>query len=283
MNRKEQKSTKANLKNLAGLSDKIWRGTSKRPTTANAKVLSSGHRVLDEQLHSQGWPVSVTTELGLSQDGIGELRLLLPALRQLLETPVSRTNQAHNIVWIAPPFLPYAPELIKEQIDIKKLTVVQTNTIKDTLWATEQALLSESCAAVFAWTGSYNLSTRELRRLQLAAEKTSCWHVLFRHSDCLKQSSTSGLRLHLQTNSYGTLDVHILKQPNGWGGQRCTLSLHPHYENWQRLAVHLLPHSNKTQSRVLPERIETLNSHSRGHQQASVTMISPISNLQTVH
>lgn len=208
---------------------------------------------------------------------------MLPALRELQEVSLLNADQAHNIIWIAPPFLPYAPELIKEQLDITKLTVVQTKTMQDTLWATEQALLSGSCAAVFAWTGTYNLTTRDLRRLQLAAEKTHCWHVLFRHSDCMKQASTSGLRLHLQSNSHGTLDVHILKQANGWGGQRCTLSLHPHYELWQRLPSHLLPHRNTARRPILPERIETLNSQSQGHEQASVTVISPISALQTVH
>ncbi len=276
----DSKTESVDLTHLAGLSNKIWRGTSKQAKSNTNKVLNTGYKTLNEQLHSKGWPVSATTELGLSQPGIGELRLLLPALRQLQEASLCSTNP-HNIIWVAPPFLPYAPELIKEHLDIAKLTVVQTKTMQDTLWATEQALLSESCAAVFTWTGSYNLSTRELRRLQLAAEKAKCWHVLLRHSDCMKQASTSGLRLHLQANLHGTMDVHILKQPNGWGGQRCTLSLYPHYEKWQRLPVHLLPHHNKAHTRILPERIETLNN--QNHEQASVTVLSPLSVLKTVH
>jgi len=263
------------LSKASPVTEKVWRGSVKYKNQLSPQILSSGHKTLDSKLHSGGWPLSITTELGLSQPGIGELRLLVPALRELQEMAYQK-----QIIWIAPPFLPYAPGLIKEKIDIDRLTIVQTNTIQDTLWATEQALLSKSCAAVFCWVGTSDLDTRQLRRLQLAAEKTESWHVLFRHSDYLKQSSICGLRIHLQANSYGKLDLHIIKQPNGWGGQRCTVSLHPHYENWQRLPVNLLPNNNKMRTRVLSEKIDTL---SDCHTQASVTVISPLSTLQTVH
>ena len=164
------------------------------------------------------------------------------ALREL------QKNQHQNIIWVAPPFLPFAPALSREQIDVRRLTIVQTNNIQDSLWAAEQALLSECCSAVLLWTGNYNLSTRELRRLHLAAQKSKTWNVLLRHSDCLKQASAASLRLHLQTNSFSQLNIHVVKQPQGWAGQRCTLSLQPHYENWQRLNTSLLPQGNRAQT-----------------------------------
>jgi len=178
-------------------------------------------------------------------------------------------------------FLPFAPAFTKHQIDVNKLTIVQTNNIYESLWATEQALLAECCAAVFSWTGDYNLNARQLRRLQLAAEKTNTWNVLFRHSDCLKQSSPSGLRLHLQINAYSKLDIHILKQPQGWGGQRCTLSLDPHYENWQRLPAHLLPAHNQLKPPM--HQPKPLHDPTIDHQPASVTILCPITALKTVH
>ena len=259
------------------LAGKVWKGTHSRETQASkaAKILGTGYSGLDEQLHDGGWPLATTTELGLSQAGIGELRLLTPALREL------QSSLQKNIVWIAPPFLPFAPALAREQVDVNQLTIVQTNSMQDTLWAAEQALLAECCAAVFTWTGNYNLSTRELRRLQLAAEKTNTWNVLFRHSDRLKQASTSGLRLHLQSNTYSQLDLHILKQPQGWGGQRCSLSLQPHYENWQRLPAHLLPHHNQAQAPVLAEQLN--DSSNADHRQASVTVLTSLAALRTVH
>lgn len=265
-----------------GLSGKVWRGwhgshgIAKQQAIKNRKqILKSGYSQLDEQLHGEGWPLTTTTELGLSQPGIGELRLLIPALRELQQT------QQSNIVLIAPPLLPFAPALFKEKIDTSQLTIVQTNNLADTLWAAEQALLAECCAAVLTWTGNANLGIRELRRLQLAAEKTHTWNVLLRDSDCLKQSSASGLRIHLKTNTYSQLDLHIIKQPQGWGGQKCTLSLHPHYENWQRLPAHLLPHHNHTQIPTLPAELNVLSS--TDHRQASVTVLAPLTEVRAVH
>ncbi|MBT8115447.1 MAG: translesion DNA synthesis-associated protein ImuA [Arenicella sp.] len=258
------------------LAGKVWRAGAQQQQT-EAKVLDTGHPQLNEQLHQGGWPLATTTELGLSQAGIGELRLLTPVLRELMQHNHSR----QNILCIAPPLLPFAPALVKEGIDIDKLIVVQTNTIQDTLWATEQALLAECCAAVLSWTGSYNLSSRELRRLQLAAAQSNTWNVLLRHSDCLKQASASGLRLHLKSNAYSKLDIHILKQPQGWGGQRCSLSLHPHYENWQRLPSGLLPHQNQAQAPAIAEQLNSLSSSDQ--RQASVTLLTAVSAMQAVH
>lgn len=261
------------------LAGKIWRGAQayERKPGRPKRVIASGHPVLDQQLHGGGWPLDTTTELGLSCAGIGELRLLIPALRELMQGQLAQ----QHILFIAPPFLPFGPSLLKENLDISKLIMVQTNSMQDTLWAAEQALLAECCAAVLSWTGSYNLGTRELRRLQLAAQQSSSWNILLRHSDCLQQPSASGLRLHLKSNSYSKLDVHILKQPQGWGGQRCTLSLHPHYENWQRLPAGLLPHHNQARTPTVAQPINSLSSSD--HQHASVTLLTSLSALQSVH
>lgn len=274
----EAKENKVNTLNKvsAASPSNIWFGT-KKPGLQNTKSISSGFPELDQQLHANGWPLGVTAELGIPQHGVGELRLLIPALRALQQ----RTHEAQHLIWIAPPFLPFAPSLVKEQIDVRQLTIVQTSTIQDTLWASEQCLLSGCCAAVLCWSGNYNLSTRELRRLQLAAEKSGSWNVLIRDQNCLSQSSASGLRIRLKSDSYSKLKLKIIKQPGGWGGQRLTLSLPPHYENWQRLPVSLLPHHNKRVTPVAPEQLNTLNQSL--HQQASVTVLTSVSVINTVH
>ncbi|GHA02285.1 hypothetical protein GCM10008090_09480 [Arenicella chitinivorans] len=254
-------------------SGKLWRGTQK-PQTRQSRTLDTGFTALNQQLHGQGWPTNSITELGLSQAGLGELRLLMPALRALQQRHPQQT-----IMWIAPPFLPFAPAFEKAKVNVSQLTILQLNNIQDILWSAEQSLLADCCAAVFCWTGNYNLNTRELRRLQLAAESTNTWHVLFRHSDCLKQSSAAGLRVRLQSDSFSRLKLHILKQPNGWGGQQCTLLLPPHYENWQRLPAHLLPQKNGIQAPRLPAQLET---HHQSWQQASVTVLASLSALPNV-
>jgi len=293
---KDQKNQKlGELLKLAATSQpaKLWLGIENSSNKAvqsdlSNKVIATGFKPLDEQLHSRGWLLGASTEFGLSTFGVGELRLLIPALRTLMAQPQSQ----QNIVFITPPHLPFASAFIKEHIDINKLLIVRPPTIKDTLWATEQALLAECCAAVVSWTGHYDLTVRELRRLQLAAEKTRTWNVLFRHYDCLQQASPSSLRIQLQSSANSQLELHIIKQPLGWGGQRCTLSLSPHYENWQRLPASLLPQHNQEQTPTLPKNIAQstniaqptkMASLSHIGQHTSATLLSPVAALRSVH
>ena len=279
-NQIKSKTLEKLLKQHNSLRNKVWSGLHPQGLgrKSQQKTLATGYSKLDKLLQSGGWPLTTTTELCFSQPGIGELRLLMPALAELQNNTLQK-----SVVWLAPPFLPFAPALARENIDAAQLTIVQSNSIQDTLWAAEQLLLAKCCAAVFTWTGNYNLGVRELRRLQLAAEKSNTWNVLLRHSDCLKQASVSGLRLHLKSNSYSQLDVHILKQSQAWGGQHCTLSLQPHYENWQRLPAHLLPQKNSNRQYIAsrPEQMNDLSS--TDHRQASVTVLSSLGSVRLVH
>jgi len=243
----EQKSLEQFINNHSNtLAGKIWRGTQTHQISkGKQKLVDTGFTELNAALHGSGWPIKSMTELGLSYDGIGELRLLLPALRQLQEHSLQK-----NIILVNPPYLPFAPAWAKEGIQVDRLTIINTNNIKDTLWSIEHCISAECCAAVLGWTGRYNINTQELRRLQLATEKSNTWNVLLRH-------------------------INILKQPNGWGGQQCTLSLHPHYENWQRIPVELLPHSAKNEK---PLKVKAASIKS-----AKVTLLSSFSALKAVH
>src|SRR6267378_3576843 len=120
----------------------IWRGDSLN--RAGAPVISSGFPALDAGLAGGGWPAGALTEILPAHEGIGELRLLGPALAGL-------SRRGLRLVWIAPPHLPYAPALAAAGIDIANLVVVRAASPKETLWATEQALVSNACGAVLAW------------------------------------------------------------------------------------------------------------------------------------
>ena len=224
------------------LAGKIWRGNTAQLQAKQGSYLDTGFKELNKALHGHGWPLTSMAEIGLKHNGIGELRLLLPALRALQQKSLQK-----NIILINPPCLPFAPAWEKEGIQIDYLTIVKTNNIQDTLWSTEQSINADCCASVLVWTGRYHLKNQELRRLQLATEKNQTWNIVLRHSQCLEQSSIAGLRIQIKPSYHCQLTVNILKQPNGWGGQHCELSLHPHYENWRRLPVELLPHPNRTQ------------------------------------
>src|SRR4249920_3911074 len=120
----------------------IWRGDSLN--RAGGPVVSSGFPALDAGLPGGGWPAGALTEILPAHEGIGELRLLGPALAGL-------SQRGLRLAWIAPPHLPYAPALAAAGIDIGKLVIVRTTSRKETLWAAEQALASNACGAVLAW------------------------------------------------------------------------------------------------------------------------------------
>ena len=274
-------------KSIAG---KLWRGSqAKQGHQGNQRSINTGYESINKQLYNQGWPLGTINEFGTSRDGIGELRLLMPALRALQQSSLQQSSRPQSIILIAPPYSLFAPALVKENIDLRSLTIVKTNTLKESLWAAEQSLAGNCCAAVIFWTGTHHINTHDLRRLQLAVEKTQSWGVLFRHSRCLSQASVSGLRVQLDCNSHSKLELSILKQPQGWGGQKCTVSLEPHYENWQRLPVNLLPVNivhQPPEERPIRTHNAKAESQSVTHPKAwhsSVTIIAPLSALQTVH
>jgi len=264
----------------------IWRinqdnNANQKPAHKSREKLDTGFDQLNQLLALNGWPLNGINELNLSQHGIGELRLLIPAL-QALET--------QTILLIAPPFLPFAPALSHYGFDLKHWLVAQSDSIQDRLWAAEQALLSDTCAAVLCWTGRQKLHHRELRRLQLASKKNHSWFVLLRDQSCIQSPSPASLRLHLENNAHGQLAIKLLKQIGGSAGQNCTLSLAPHYESWQRLAVHLWPQTNteqipsfktKRQNR-LKAKIKPQSNNKKSPNKATVSVLSPLSVLQNV-
>ena len=168
---------------------------------ASASV-PTGFAALDAELPGGGWPTGCLTECLPAHEGIGELRVLGPALAAL-----SRTGK--RFAWIAPPHLPYAPALDAAGIALTQILIVRTATARDALWAAEQALASAACGAVLVWPGTAKYA--ELRRLQLAAEKTRTLAVLFRAPHVASEPSPAVLRLALHT-IVGGLAVRILKR-----------------------------------------------------------------------
>ena len=181
------------------------------------QTVSTGCPVLDQALPG-GWPLGVLTELFVDLCGIGELQLLLPALIALHDPLADSTTgdgsgAAKRIMFVAPPYMPYAPALVREGVDISRLIVAHCEQQNDVLWTMEQALRSGTCAAVLAW--SEGSDERALRRLQLAVEKGACWAVLFRPTRFKKQRSPAALRIHLRAMSPSTVSVDIFKNCNG--------------------------------------------------------------------
>ena len=182
----------------------VWRGD--QLAQVGGDTLPTGFAELDEQLPGGGWPRGALTEILLEREGIGELRLLLPALARV-------SAKSEWQAWVAPPHVPYAPALSVAGVNLKQLLVAKPQSAKDAWWTAEQALRSGACSAVLAWLNMPD--ERRMRRLQLGAESGRAWGVLFRSAGAAQERSTAALRLRLDATANG-LAVHILKRRGGY-------------------------------------------------------------------
>jgi hypothetical protein len=176
----------------------IWRrGTGARPAV---DIEPSGIAELDARLPGGGWPRGALTEILIEQDGIGECSLVLPALAAL-------TQAKKRIVFVAPPYIPYAPALVAAGIDLSQVVHIDANAA-DTHWTAEQCLRAGCCGAVLNWlpTADY----RQLRRLQLAAETGAAIGFVFRPLRAAKETSPAALRLQVSVRESGPR-IDILK------------------------------------------------------------------------
>ena len=192
----------------------IWRGGDCAPEPA---AMPSGFPGLDAVLPGRGWPQAALTEVVLAREGIGEIRLTLPALARL---------QAGNrdVVWIAPPHLPYAPALAAAGLNLARLLVVRCRSVADQLWAFEQALRAPECGAAFAWLGPHD--DRVLRRLAVAAREGRTWAVLWRRPGQHAVATAAPLRLALAPQGR-RLEVRVIKRRGGDVAQPVLIDINP--------------------------------------------------------
>lgn len=194
---------------------RVWRfGREVAPAT---EAVPSGFADLDALLPGGGWPVGALTEILSEVEGIGALRLVLPAL--------ARLSQAERwLAWIAPPHLPYAPALAAHGVDLARVLIIGALARPpERFWVLEQSLRAGACSAVLAWRSRANW--RGLRRLQLAAEAGRSCGLLFRPlAACSSEASPAALRLVLEPSGPRTV-VRIIKRRGGAIARPLTLDL----------------------------------------------------------
>ena len=192
----------------------LWRGRSPAQGMAGlASGLASGYERLDRHLPGGGWPRHALTEILTEQYGIGEIRLLMPALAALSTSEHSAGFAEPGwIAWVAPPLQPYPPALQQWGMDLSRMLIVRPKTDKDVLWSAEQALSSGTCAAVLLWPEQ--LDDQAGRRLQLAAEKGNSWAIAFRPLAARSEPSAAALRIELRANAAG-MRLSIIKSRGG--------------------------------------------------------------------
>ncbi len=197
---------------LAGL---VWRGGAMASGCAGAT--SSGYPQLDELLPGGGWPRRGLIELLLQQNGIGEMRLLLPALQRF---------SGQRIALLQPPHLPQLSGLRARGLLPERMLWIRASCLSDVLWSAEQVLRNGSCGALLLWQGA--MRAEALRRLQMAAQASDmlCW--VLRPLAMADAPSPAPLRLALRPHPEG-LRVDVLKRR----GPSCTAPL---LLQWPRLS-----------------------------------------------
>ena len=149
--------------------------------------LPSGLDALDAALPWGGLPRGALTELLVAHDGLGELTLLLPALRAIAAR--------EPIAWVGPPYLPYAPALAAAGLPLERVRWVLPPPGR-AAWALEQCLRAGCLGAVLGWLEQAD--DRCLRRLQVAAEAGGAVALLFRPLRQAANPSPAALRLAVE-------------------------------------------------------------------------------------
>ncbi|MEN7529590.1 MULTISPECIES: translesion DNA synthesis-associated protein ImuA [unclassified Cupriavidus] len=176
-------------------------------------VCPTGYDALTAELPGGGWPAGAVTELLLAQEGAGELRLLMPALRTLAES-------GRRIGFVNPPYLPNAAGLasgLAEGLPARHLYWVRPTTgatmaaqRTDMLWAAEQMLRSQAFGALLVWLAGAR--PEALRRLQVLAQAGDTVVWVLRPMRVLHESSPAVLRLALSPQPGNLMSIVFHKR-----------------------------------------------------------------------
>jgi len=177
----------------------LWRGSqlAGRP----GRCVATGHPGLDAELPGRGWPAGTLVDLLLAGPGIGEIRLLRPALAAL---PPQR-----RIILLQPPLPPNIACWASWGLDPDQLLWVRPRRPADALWAAEQILKNGSCGALLHWQAAVQHAS--LRRLHLAAQSSDTLFFMLRPSAAAHAPSPAPLRLALEA-APGGVRVAVLKR-----------------------------------------------------------------------
>lgn len=191
-------STTETTRQIEHLHPDIWRASQLARSTT--RCVDTGHAALSNQLAGGGWPTGTLIELMVQQAGIGELRLLAPALSKVAD---------RQVVMISPPHAPQIIALAQLGLQPSSLLLVKSNVSADALWAAEQVLRSGSYGAVLFWAA--HVRPESLRRLNLAAAAGETLFYVVRPLAAAQDASPSPLRLSLRP-ALGGVEIGFVKR-----------------------------------------------------------------------
>lgn len=189
----------------------LWRAS--QLARGSTRCIDTGYTMLSARLPGGGWPTGTLTELLLQQSGIGEMRLLAPALAGIA---------SRRVVMLEPPHPPQTIALAALGLAPDHLIWLRSNRTADALWAAEQVLRSGSCGALLFWQA--HMRTESLRRLHLAAQHGETLCFMFRPLATAQDASAAPLRLSLRPAN-GGIDIGFIKRRGPCTGETLFLPL----------------------------------------------------------
>ncbi|QCP48288.1 translesion DNA synthesis-associated protein ImuA [Trinickia violacea] len=191
----------------------LWRAS--QLARGRGRIVETGYPALSAELPGGGWPVGALVDLLVQQAGVGELRLLRPALSAVGNRPVA---------FVQPPHKPDGLGLSYIGLPIEQVLRVKAHKTADALWSAEHILRAGSCSALIFWTQYAQASS--LRRLHLAAQSSETLFVMVRPLSAAQDSSPALLRLALRPSADG-LTVDIVKRRGPSRAEPLSIPLQP--------------------------------------------------------
>lgn len=179
----------------------LWRAGSL--AQVEGRALATGYDALNIELPGGGWPLGGVIELLYPKSGIGECRLLRPALSTLC-------SGAGRIALVGSPYLPNAVRLVGWDFSPEQIVWVRADKSADQLWAAEQILRSQAFGGVLIWLNQVRPGA--LRRLQVLAQAGESAIWVFRPAQALRESSPAVLRLGLEPAGADSLSIRFHKR-----------------------------------------------------------------------
>lgn len=118
----------------------LWRGA--QLTRVHGRTVDTGYAALSAELPGGVWPLGALVELLVQQPGIGEMRLLKPALAELGARPIALLQAPH---------VPNSLAFAYLGVPVERLMRLRTPKTADALWSAERVLQARSCGALFLW------------------------------------------------------------------------------------------------------------------------------------
>lgn len=164
---------------------------------------SSGYSALDKKLNG-GIPKFSVVDIQ-HQLGIGELRFLIPSL-------LEQASADRLLVFIAPPLNVNAEMLVQAGFELSRVIIINVESYKQALWATEKCLKSGCCFAVLSWLSA--LEVYQVKRFKLAAKEGQSNHFVFRQNVHDSLPVPVNLTMKLSAENTG-IKVNIPKRIGG--------------------------------------------------------------------